>query len=54
MAVITVARQLGSGGDWIARQVARKLDYSYVDRYLVEEMAQSTDATVEEVEQFRA
>ena len=40
MTVITVARQLGSFGDWIAEQLAAKLDYAFVDRRLVEEIAQ--------------
>ena len=38
MTVFTVARQLGSRGDWIAEQVASKLGYDLVDRRLVEEI----------------
>ena len=52
MSVITIARQLGSSGDWIAEQVAKKLGYQYVDRLLVEEMAALADVPVEEVEKL--
>ena len=52
MTVITVARQLGSFGDWIAEQLAAKLDYEFIDRRLVEEIASITETSVEEVERY--
>ena len=52
MAIVTVSRQLGSGGDLIARKVAESLGYEFVDHRLVEEIADITDTTPEEVEQF--
>jgi cytidylate kinase len=52
MAVITIARQIGSRGDWIAEQVAKALAYEFVDRRLIEEIASITDTTVEEVERY--
>ena len=52
MAVITVARQIGSGGDRIAERVAETLGYEYVDRRLVAEIAGITDTSVEEVDKF--
>lgn len=52
MAVVTVARQLGSGGDRIAERVAAVLGYEHVDRRLVEEIASITDTSVEEVEKY--
>ena len=52
MAVVTVARQLGSGGDRIAERVAEILGYEIVDRRLVEEIAGITDTSVEEVEKY--
>jgi cytidylate kinase len=52
MNIITVARQIGSRGDWIAEQVAAKLEYDYVDRRLVDEIAQITDTSAEEVERY--
>lgn len=52
MAVITVSRQLGSGGDRIAERVAEELGFELVDRRLVEEIANITDTSVEEVEKY--
>lgn len=52
MAVITVARQLGSNGDRIAERVADILGYEFVDRRLIEEIASITDTSPEEVEKF--
>jgi len=52
MNIITVARQIGSRGGWIAEQVAAKLAYDLIDRRLVEEIAQITDTSVEEVERY--
>jgi len=52
MAVITVSRQIGSRGDLIAEEVAKALEYEYIDRRLVEEIASITDTTVEEVENY--
>jgi cytidylate kinase len=52
MTVITVARQIGSRGDWIAEQVASKLGYELVDRRLVEEIAGITATSAEEVERY--
>ena len=44
MNVITVARQIGCRGDWIAEQVATKLGYDLVDKRLVEEIAKITQS----------
>ena len=52
MAVVTVSRQLGSGGDSIAERVAEALEYEHVDRRLVEEISAITDTSVEEVEKY--
>lgn len=52
MGVITMARQMGSGGDRIAERAAEVLGYAYVDRRLVEEIANITDTTPEEVEKY--
>jgi len=35
MAVVTVSRQLGSGGTYVAMLVARELGYEYLDRQLI-------------------
>ena len=52
MGIITVARQMGSGGDRIAERAAEVLGYEYVDRRLVEEIATITDTTPDEVEKY--
>jgi cytidylate kinase len=52
MNIITVARQIGSHGDWIAEQVAAQLEYDFIDRRLVEEIAQITETSAEEVERY--
>ena len=38
MAVITVSRKLGSGGDYIAEKAAQMLGYHYVDKIFIEEV----------------
>jgi cytidylate kinase len=38
--VITVSRQLGSGGSYIATEVARRLDYRYLDREILQHAAE--------------
>jgi cytidylate kinase len=38
MAVITISRELGSGGSYIARQVAQTLGYYFVDRGIIEKV----------------
>ena len=52
MAIVTVARQLGSGGDLIAQKLAKRLECELIDRRLIEEIASITDTTPEEVEQL--
>ncbi len=37
--VITVARELGSGGSYIGRQVAKRLGYAYIDREILQHAA---------------
>ncbi len=39
MAVITISREVGSGGDQIARRVCELLEYRYFDRVLMAEVA---------------
>ena len=40
--ILTVSRQLGSGGTEVAEIVARRLDYQLVDREVIEAMAEET------------
>ena len=37
--VITVARQLGSGGSYIGQRVAQRLGYAYIDRQILQQAA---------------
>ncbi len=47
MSLLTLSRQLGSEGDWIAREVARELGYCYMDHQIVNRAAR--EARVPEV-----
>jgi cytidylate kinase len=39
MAVITISRQFGAGGDELARRLVKKLDYRYVSQQVLKEVA---------------
>ncbi|HSO28066.1 MAG TPA: cytidylate kinase family protein, partial [Anaerolineales bacterium] len=45
MAVITLSRQFGSGGDEIAFEVADRLGYRYLDKQLLAEIAAEVSFT---------
>lgn len=50
MAVITMSRQRGSMGSYIALEVARKLDLRYLDREIIESVAREAGVSPESVE----
>ena len=52
MAVITVSRQMGSGGDHMARQLAEDLGYNLVDSGLIYRVAERAGVSVDEVKEF--
>ena len=52
MSVITVSRQFGSEGDVVARKVAALLNYDYVDKELIFEVARRANVSPDEVEKF--
>ena len=52
MAVITISRQLGSGGDAIATLVAEQLKYRYFDKQLLIEAAAEAGLTQKHVVDF--
>lgn len=55
MAVITLSRQLGSGGTEIATEVAKRLGLKYVDRQIIFRAAQQAgvpEAALAEVDEF--
>jgi len=47
--IITISRQLGSGGAYIGQQVARHLKMNYVDRQLISEVSKELSVPEEEV-----
>lgn len=52
MCVITVSRELGSGGDLIAHRVAETLGYDAVDKKLITEVAHLANVSAFEVERY--
>jgi cytidylate kinase len=50
MAVITLSRQRGSMGSYIALEVARKLDLRYLDREILDSVAREAGVSAEKVE----
>ena len=49
--VITIARQLGSGGSYIGQKVAQRLGYAYIDRQILQQAAKELgveEAVIEE------
>ena len=52
MAVITISRQYGSGGEEIAHKVAETLGYDYVDKELIATVAQESQTEESEVSRF--
>ena len=52
MAVITISRQFGSGGEEIAHKVAETLGYNYVDKELIATVTQEAQTEESEVSRF--
>lgn len=48
--VITISRQLGSGGAYIGQQLAKELDLFYADREIIHEVAQRLSLLDEDLE----
>lgn len=48
--VITISRQLGSGGAYIGQQIAKKLNILYIDREIICKAAKELSLTEEELE----
>lgn len=51
--VITVNRELGSGGRTIGRKIAERLGVKYYDKALVEELTRHFNIPVEELEKIK-
>jgi CMP/dCMP kinase len=52
MAVITISREVGSGGDQISRRVCELLEYRYFDKVLMAEVARGQGISETEVVDF--
>lgn len=52
MAIITVSRQLGSGGDAIAAELAKRLNYAHVDRTRISELAEEYGLLKQDLERI--
>lgn len=52
MAVVTISRVLGSGGDDISAEVAQGLDYQLVDNALIVKVAERAGVSVERAEHY--
>ena len=48
--VITISRQLGSGGAYIGQQLAQKLNIFYADRKIINEAAKQLSVLEEDLE----
>lgn len=47
---ITIMRELGSGGSYVARQVAKRLGYAYIDQQILQEAAKELGCQEGELE----
>ena len=52
MPVITISKEFASGGLEIAKRVAQKLDYDYLDKEIVKQVADHAKVTHQEVMEF--
>ena len=52
MAIITISRQMGSGGIPIVQQIAEELGYTLVDGDIIKEVASDYDLTDEAIHQI--
>ena len=52
--VITVNREVGSGGLTVGRKLAEKLDVKYYDKALIDGLTKEFGLTVEEIERIKA
>lgn len=52
--VITINRELGSGGRTIGRELAQRLDVKYYDKALIEALTKAFDISLDELEKIKA
>ena len=51
--VITINRELGSGGRTVGRLLSQRLQVKYYDKALIEQLTQRFGLTVEEIERIK-
>ena len=51
--VITINRELGSGGRTVGRKLAEKLGIEYYDKALIKALQEKFDLSVEEIEKIK-
>ena len=51
--MITINRELGSGGRTVGRLLSQRLQVKYYDKALIEQLTQKFDLTVEEIERIK-
>ncbi|MDR2660273.1 MAG: cytidylate kinase-like family protein [Spirochaetaceae bacterium] len=52
MAIITISRELAALGDEIARELAKRLNYRFIDRFKLEECIKSYGVTGQKLEKY--
>jgi cytidylate kinase len=52
MAVITITREMATGGRELGRLLARRLDYQYVDKSLFQNIAKDLNVSERTLESF--
>lgn len=52
MAVITIAREMGSDGDKLGADLAESLGYELLNKEIIREVAERTGASTEEIDQY--
>jgi cytidylate kinase len=52
--VITINREIGSGGRSIGRELAKRLGVKFVDKAIIEALTKKFDLSVEEIEKLKA
>lgn len=50
--IITISREFGSGGRSIAKKVAKKLGYEYIDVEMIERLAQTSGIDADDLESY--
>lgn len=50
--IITINRELGSGGRTVGRKLAEQLGVKYYDKAIIQGLTEKYGLTVEEIEQF--